>query len=91
MIFPRPDSEPSAETKEFALLLNMLTAAFEERYEDAGKTSFFLDLCLDTNLCDLKGASLSHKNKKYDNNRSFFDIFVYRPVLYIDIIVISTN
>lgn len=42
----RPDGQPCLETKEFSLILNMLTAVVEERYTDAGNTlySHFLPL-----------------------------------------------
>jgi hypothetical protein len=32
----RPDGQPCLETKEFGLVRNMLIAAVEERYKDAG-------------------------------------------------------
>lgn len=35
----RPDGQPCVETKEFNLVRNMLIAAVEERYRDAGKIS----------------------------------------------------
>lgn len=33
----RPSGEPCVETKEFILVRNMLIAAVEERYRDAGR------------------------------------------------------
>lgn len=38
----RPSGQPCVETKEFNLVRNMLIAAVEERYRDAGKISFNL-------------------------------------------------
>ncbi|RZS22577.1 hypothetical protein BHM03_00055376 [Ensete ventricosum] len=34
----RPDGQPCLEAEEFGLIRNMLIAAVEERYRDAGKT-----------------------------------------------------
>ncbi|KAJ3709286.1 hypothetical protein LUZ61_012991 [Rhynchospora tenuis] len=39
----RPDGQPCVETKEFGLVRNMLIAAVEERYKDAGMMFFLFD------------------------------------------------
>jgi hypothetical protein len=41
-IFVRPDGQASVEAQEFGLVKNMLIAAVEERYKDAGNDPFFL-------------------------------------------------
>lgn len=46
----RPNGQPCSETKEFGLVKNMLIAAVEERYKDAGK-NFNNSLILTSNLC----------------------------------------
>lgn len=38
----RPDGQPCVEAQEFGLVRNMLIAAVEERYKDAGNDTFFL-------------------------------------------------
>lgn len=37
----RPTAQPGIETKEFILVRNMLIAAVEERYKDAGVPSYY--------------------------------------------------
>lgn len=39
-IFIRPDGQPCVEAQEFGLVRNMLIAAVEERYKDAGNDIF---------------------------------------------------
>ena len=41
-IFVRPDGQPCVEAQEFGLVRNMLIAAVEERYKDAGNDPFVL-------------------------------------------------
>ena len=40
--FVRPDGHPCVEAQEFGLVRNMLIAAVEERYKDAGNDPFVL-------------------------------------------------
>ena len=58
LLSSRPSGQPCIETKEFNLLRNMLIAAVEERYIDAGLLSFDLFACL--SICRIwKSLSLS--------------------------------
>ncbi|KAF8377911.1 hypothetical protein HHK36_031299 [Tetracentron sinense] len=68
----RPDGQPCVETKEFDFVRNMLIAAIEERYRDAGILFFFiikpvsdLGVCLGTRDMAYKLRSSNEaRNKK---------------------------
>lgn len=42
----RPNGQPCFDTKEFDLLRNMMQAVDEERYDEAGKITLTLPVCI---------------------------------------------
>ncbi|KAF1001776.1 hypothetical protein AG4045_000687 [Apium graveolens] len=49
----RPNGQPCVETKEFDLVCNMLKAAIEERYSDAGLKTMYIEPIVQSNLLPL--------------------------------------
>ncbi|KAG6473477.1 hypothetical protein ZIOFF_067393 [Zingiber officinale] len=66
MELDRPDGQPCMETEEFGLIQNMLNAAIEERYKDAGKTFFFIssNVADDYSTCSVEGPASSAQEEK---------------------------